>query len=304
MKLISIFCLPSELSQLERVLNILKSGLNHIDPLEFGIYITTTTSSYVVDWDNSNLLSIDVEDRFNQIEQDLNWPSFSKFQIRDDILGCVTNRRLAYEENPDATHHIWLDPDIIFDDSLLFYIDNSIKTIESFGDSNYIISPELVRLWDTTWDCLVCDKFLNKPLNYYKTHNPVENATVHGEVVLQTVVPNQRPMFKFGGGFATCIDSRVFKTIPIPDSFSHYGLEDTYIMFAADKLYPNFKVLQYKMKNLVVCEDYNLPNDYINSNIKLIDRRNQFKEQSYKAFQLELQKLNNVHCKLKLAKFN
>ena len=46
---------------------------------------------------------------------------------------------------------------------------------------------------------------------------------------------------------------KLLDRITIPDSLGHYGLEDTFIMWGSEKL----KIgQQFKIKNLVVCENY------------------------------------------------
>ena len=34
---------------------------------------------------------------------------------------------------------------------------------------NSIITPEIVKIWDDTWDCIVNENFIDKKVNYQKT---------------------------------------------------------------------------------------------------------------------------------------
>ena len=51
------------------------------------------------------------------------------------------------------------------------FIENILPLVSQ--QTNYsIVTPEIVKLWDTTWDCLVNSNYLDKPLDYCKTNNP------------------------------------------------------------------------------------------------------------------------------------
>jgi len=81
--------------------------------------------------------------------------------------------------------------------------------------------------------------------------------------------------------------------VGIPESFGHYGYEDTFIMIACEKLVREGEdIQQFKIKNLVVCENYKYRNNshYIN-NISVYDRREEFKKIGFNAFNDEIKKI-------------
>ena len=88
------------------------------------------TSDYLVNWEQSKISKEFFIEKFNSLKQLTNWTTDSVFQIREDILGCVSSRRMAHIENQEATHFIWLDTDVVFDEQILFYIENAITGIE------------------------------------------------------------------------------------------------------------------------------------------------------------------------------
>jgi hypothetical protein len=101
-----------------------------------------------------------------------------------------------------------------------------------------------------------------------------------------------QPTSKFAGGWFTCISKKLLDIINIPESFGHYGVEDTFIMWAIDKLNKNGKnIYQFKLNNFIVCEDYIYRNrDYYLNNIKLINRKDEFRKIAESNFNNELNK--------------
>ena len=161
---------------------------------------------------------------------------------------------------------------------------------------NSIITPEIVRVWDDTWDCIVNEEFLDKPLNYQKENDPYKDSGIKGDVTVVPVLNSQSPQsrFKFAGGWFTCISVKLLNKIGVPKSFGHYGYEDTFLMVASEKLIreKNENINQFKIKNLVVCENYKYRghSHYLNS-ISAYDRREEFRKIAYDNWQTEIKKI-------------
>lgn len=294
---ITTFIMPNEIDDLERVLGDLNRASKFVDGRNYELYLALTIDEYMVDWENSKLDKQYFIDRFNKLKPLTEWANKAEFHIREDIMGCTSLRRIAHNECKDATHFIWLDTDICFDDRILFYIENSIDVIEQENiTKKYVISPECVKIWDTTWDCLVNEKFLNEEVGYCKINNPYKDAGEHGDVSLETLfnnVPGQ-PKMKFGGGWFNCFSKPLLDRAPLPESMGHYGPDDTFIMWAAEKLNQSGEQMyQFKLKNYVVCENYIYRDrTHYDTLIKRIDRKEEFRNQSNKAFSIELNNLN------------
>ena len=128
-------------------------------------------------------------------------------------------------------------------------------------------------------------------MDYQKTNDPFVDCGIKGDIGIETInntIPNQ-PRMKFAGGWFTCISKKLLDRITVPDSLGHYGLEDTFIMWGSDKLKLG---QQFKIKNLVVCENYKYrDNKYLTNFIAGIDRREEFKEIAHKNFQKEYDSL-------------
>lgn len=292
---ISIFCLPYEIDELENTLNQLRKSSYYLDnKIEWTLDVTMCISNDMVNWNKSSLSKSYFIDKLLKLSSHTDW-CLKTFQASETIKGCVSQRRHCLKTYEDADYFIWLDTDIIFEERTLSYIESTIKTVSDQYQYS-IITPEIVKIWDNTWDCLVNEQFLDKPIGYQKTNDPYKDSGIKGEISIQTIqntIPNQ-PRFKFAGGWFTCISGNLLRRIGIPQSFGHYGYEDTFVMWASEKITQTTsdEIYQFKIQNLVVCENYKYRNNshYIN-NLSVYDRREEFKKIAESNFNLELEQI-------------
>ena len=289
---ISIFCLPYEIDDLENTLTQLKKASYYIDKkIDWCLDVTMCLADDMVNWNKSSLPKKFFEDKLLKLLSITDWCT-KNIQTSTEIKGCVSQRRYSLEKHREADYFIWLDTDIIFDERTLFYIEQSIKgTNKDYLQT--IITPEIVRVWDNTWDCIVNEQFLDKPLDYQKTNDPYKDSGIKGDISIVPVNNSNSPQsrFKFAAGWFTCISGKLLNRIGLPDSFAHYGYEDTFLMVGSEKLVreQNEEIHQFKIKNLVVCENYKYRGHYhyLNS-LSVYDRREEFKKISHDNFLPEL----------------
>ena len=292
---ISIFCLPYEIDDLENTLIQLKKASYYIDKkIDWCLDVTMCLADDMVDWNHSSIPKKFFEDKLLKLLSTTDWCT-KNIQTSTEIKGCVSQRRYSLEKHREADYFIWLDCDIIFDERTLFYMEQGMKgTNKDFLNS--IITPEIVRVWDNTWDCIVNEEFLDKPLDYQKTNDPYKDSGIKGDISVVPVNNSNSPQsrFKFAGGWFTCISGKLLNRIGVPDSFAHYGYEDTFLMVGSEKLIreQNEEIHQFKIKNLVVCENYKYRGHYhyLNS-LSVYDRREEFKKISHDNFLPELKKV-------------
>jgi hypothetical protein len=292
---ISIFSLPHEIDELERTLQQLKFASRHIsNKIEWVLDVTLGMDESSIDWKKSSIPKQYFIEKFMKFSAHTDW-CMKKFRVSSDILGCVSQRRFTSLEYPNADYHIWLDTDIIFDEKTLSYFETFLPKVSK--ESNYtILTPEIVKIWDITWDCLVNQQFIDKDLNYHKTNDPYKDCGLKGKPELESVLSTieGQPRFKFAGGWFTCLSGDLVRRIGVPESFGHYGYEDTFIMWCAEKLVrvSNVDIKQFKIKNLVVCENYKYrSNSHYVNNISIYDKREVYKKIAESNFNQEFNKL-------------
>jgi hypothetical protein len=247
---IQIFPMINEIDYLERTLLLLKQASIYVNKEKFYIILDVTlpTSHYLTDWDNSILKQDYFINKFKNLEKYANWCDEYYFNIDNKVKGCVDcciNNIYKYLEVDDM---IWLDIDIIFNPFTLNLILESSLEIKS-KQSNYIITPEYVKLWDNSWDVLVNDSFFNKFYGYEKTNDPIIDTIITNENI------NLEPLttYKWGGAWFTLYSKKLLDYIQFPKDIEGYSPIDTFIMECC-KYIPN--TTQYKIKNLIVAEDY------------------------------------------------
>ena len=292
---ISIFCLPYEIDELENTLNQLKKASYYLSGKhEYVLDVTLSLSEQLVNWKKSSLPKSYFEDKFLKLSSQVDWCS-KYFETSDTVMGCVSQRRKTLLDHEDADFYIWLDTDIIFDERTLLYMENAMQSVQKFTPYTFI-TPEIVKIWDDSWDCLVNSEFLDKPAGYQQTNDPYKDSGVKGNITIEGV-KNEfqgQPRFKFAGGWFTCISAPLLKKISVPESFGHYGYEDTFLMWASEKLVQltDIDIKQFKIKNLVVCENYKYRSNYhYVNNLSVYDRREASKQIAHSNFQSELDKI-------------
>jgi hypothetical protein len=292
---ISIFCLPYEIDELENTLNQLKKASYYIDnKVEYVLDVTMTVSDRMVNWDKSSLPKKYFIDKFTKLETQSDWCQ-NEFKTSDILLGCVSQRRESLNNHKDADYFIWLDCDIIFDERTLSYM-QMVMSSTSKEHEHSIITPELVRIWDNSWDILVNEQFIDKSFEYNQTNDPYKDSGIKGDISIETVLNANSPQsrFKFAGGWFTCISGALLRRIGIPEEFGHYGYEDTFVMVGSEKLMrtTDIQITQFKIKNLVVCENYKYRdnNHYLNG-LSAYNRREEFTKKAHDGWSSALNKI-------------
>jgi len=294
---ITTFLLPQELDAYERILFSFLNASQYVDGNNYELLTVVNLSDYFIDWENSPVTKEYFVQRFEFLRQLTDWTPNVKFEIHDDICGATDLKRKSLEMCPDATHFLWLDSDIAFDNMSLHILENSIKTLQTKNITNYVLTPEIVKMWDSSWDCIVNEGYMNDPFHYIGIYNAFKECGIKGEISLEII-----DTFKFAAGWFTCISRPLLELIPLPKSLGPYYMDDTYIMEAAkiyNSAYPN-TLCQIKIKNFVVCPDhryYRRPYYELLAHKK--DRRDSSKEIAERNFFTELNRFYERIYKIK-----
>lgn len=285
-----------DIDQLEKILLLLRQNSLYIDRSKFHIILDVTypLSDYFVDWENSILKKDYFLNRFEILKKYGDWCDESYFHIDEDVKGCVDMCiNNIYKHNVDDI--IMLDSDIVFNPYTLNIILEASLNAKT-QTPNYIITPEYVKMWDGSWDIITNDHFKSKPNDpfYVLVNDPIDDSfPTYGNIEVEPLVYNNQRVFKFGGGWFTLFSKHLLDSIEFPRDIKGYGAIDTFIM-----TYCNYvqDAIQYKVKNLIICEDRKyLGKTAYSSYIKNIDRRHEHKESSWNQLINHLQnKLNNV----------
>lgn len=284
---ITIFALPQEMEDLGLTLERVKRNAVHLDKsIHYRIEVTMCLSDQLTDWSSTKLPKDYIRERTTELFNQLaSWSASRelRFEEGDYILGCVSQRRHSLEKNPDADFFIWLDCDMFFSDTTLHYLTEGYRM---HTDEMSIVTPQFVRQWDTTWDVIMNDKYKGSPINYHL------DADIYNEVLtpIADLEIDRINDFKFAGGWCTLIAGKLLRTIGIPKSFGHYGLEDTFVMICCHAMIQlgAGQPAQYIIKNMIAGETHkHRTNKTVKRWIHSIDRKGQYRNIAESNFKKE-----------------
>jgi len=283
---IVLHCLPTELDQVMWIIDQLKRSSRFIDPKNFILDFNLNVSNEDIDWDKSKLSKKYCIEKFNLLFEKS--PFVNENKISYEQTGCNTVRRNAIRSNDDTTHIIYLDTDLIFPETILYYIKQAISEIKS---EYYIITPQLFQLWDSSWDVISHPNYRNiSRENKQWLKNPYQ-VFEHEPTDIKLL---KSPYIKFGGGWFNVFSKNLLKLIDIPDSLGHYGLDDTFISEASNILREkNYNIQQYILNDIIVKEDrvyrtYSMDDFFIRKN-----NQNNMRDNSSINYNIELQNFKN-----------
>lgn len=230
---------PWEIDDFERQMDQLIKSSYFIND-DVNIIIDVSMNTNIIDWPQSKISLELFEKKFNYINTKLSYYYTTEFFINDSI-GVTDKRRQCILKQSDYT--IWLDSDIFFSIYTLPYLINSVSIIT---ENDFILSPQLIKYWDSSWDCLVNEQYIDMPYN----HRDFFDVYSLDSTFKESVSLNINNTIKFGGGWFNMFTTTILRKIGIPDEIGAYGPDDTYISECAKML----NIPQYILQNIVVTE--------------------------------------------------
>ena len=222
--------MPTEIEDYSDILSILKQGSKYLEKHDWiSIQATLNLSPSLINWETSTVDKQVFKDNFNALKEKCKWANEIVFNIIEDnsILGTTSQKREIIKGNYDQ--FILLDGDMVFHPTTLKYmLDTSYQV-----DGKYFITPQIVRLWDSSWDILVHKDYQHIPCKkngYYRKHKP--ELTLNQTI--EDVTVSLSPYFKFGCGWFVLYSKEIMDLVGIPKFLGHYGPEDTFLMAASE----------------------------------------------------------------------
>jgi hypothetical protein len=290
---ISIHISPYEIDDYQLFIHQLRRNLNYVNN-DIIFNPCLNLSNYFYDWENSILKSDFFIYKFNELNKIVQNKVILDPVINFDnnILGALSYKRFfleKYKNQVDA--FIWFDSDMVFSDDTLFMLINSFEQI---NHKNCIITPQIPRLWDDTWDIIVNENYMNT-LPSYENYLNFDGYSLYSQSEEKQLIEN---IFntKFAAGWCTLLSSNLFKEyIKFSEDLGHYGIDDTFIMYAVDKYKQRgYNIKQFIIKNLIISENNKFK---ISSYVNLINRnkniksKEDFRNESEQGMILELNKI-------------
>lgn len=250
---------PWEIDDLERQINKI-IGSSYLIESSHEVIWDVSMNIDMVDWQNSNIKKEFFLDKFNYLKYLTSIYFKQEFSVDADIKGAADKKRSCADKKQD--YSIWLDSDLFFPETALAYI---IKSTENLYPSEYfIITPEIIKYWDNSWDCITHEKFLSQSFNHRDFFDLYSLDSILSENSL-SVSQLPQGLLKFGSGWLTTLSDGLVKATRIPEELGSYGADDTYVMLCGNKL----GAKQLVIRGLVVSEIGN----------KYLENKNYYKPQ-------------------------
>tara|TARA_R110001583_G_scaffold33731_5_gene113814 strand:+ start:1439 stop:2326 length:888 start_codon:yes stop_codon:yes gene_type:complete len=283
--------MPPELEDYGDMLNQLSKSSNYLDDEDWvSIKVALNLSPTLINWNESKYKKDFFINYFNKLKNLTTWANEIIFDIVEDnsILGAADLKREAIKGKYDQ--FIFLDGDMIFHPMTLKCMLDISKQVDGY----YFITPQIVRLWDTSWDILVHKDFKHiecKKNGYYREHHPNITLSQTPEDIEVTI----SPYFKFGCGWFTLCSKEILDLVGIPESFRGYGPDDTFLMYGSQiAKEAGYNINQYILEGIYVSENKIYRKDNFTDKIIYNDLKNDFREEIWKNMGPELDKIKKL----------
>ncbi len=229
----------------------LKKSLYYIpEDIEIIVETDLNLSSHVVDWDNSKLPKDFFIEKYNSISTLLKgYKHNKKIYEGNKFYGHLDTQKAAVETEID--YYITLYPDVLFDEKLIAYYCEAIKSIPN---KYFIITAQTTKMWDSSWDIITNSLYHSIPYNDWQQKDCFD--IIHDQTNSdQEIKLTPLPISKFAGWIDLVNKDTYEKLIPVWEEWEGYGGWDYYGMLVTD----NFKRLggdfqQYLLEGQTIVE--------------------------------------------------
>jgi len=246
---IGIHLMPWELDHALLTIDKLKKSIYYVNP-DDTIYIDTALnlSAGIIDWEKSLI----PKEYFIKKYEVLN--SFIKEKFihtpfiyeGTEVYGHLNLQKTMV--SPEIDYYVAICPDVDFHEHALYYLIEYAKTIKN---EYFVLTTQISKCWDSSWDILVNEKFMNIPYENYidiDIHEIRHKSNELNEFAIKKI--NQ---FKYAGWFDLYNKKFYENLAPVLNEWNGYGPWDLYSMYVSNvaKQY-NVDVQQYILENQVV----------------------------------------------------
>jgi hypothetical protein len=208
----------------------LKKSKYHI-PSDVNIVIETelNLSSYIIDWDNSKLPKEFFIEKYDHISLLLNdYKHTKKIYDENKLYGCLDSVRNNIDTQTD--YYLSICPDMYFSEYTIPYLIESARQIHN---KYFVITPEISKLWDWTWDEITNPQYLDISYNDWDKADIFDirynNKFSNKEISLRATQRNK------WAGWCDLYNKAFYEELcPMHDDWAGYGPWDWYSMMITE----------------------------------------------------------------------
>jgi hypothetical protein len=196
--------------------------------VEVTINVTLNLSDYFINWELSKLPKEFFINKFEHIKPLLIDYKLESKIIHTGVYGHLNAQRDAIDN--ETEYYILSTPDIIFDEKLLAYYCEAIKSIPN---EYFLITPQISKMWDSSWDILVDPLYYNVPYEHYIEQDNFD--IIHNQNnSTQEIKLKPLPSSKYAAWFDICNKKFYEELAPVWNEWEGYGGWDYYSMLVSD----------------------------------------------------------------------
>ena len=166
--------------------------------VELTIDLTLNVSDYFINWEESKFPKDFFIKKFNNI-----LPLLKDYKVHSKIIETGIYGHLNSQKDIvdiETEYYILSTPDIIFDEKLLAYYCEAIKSVKN---KYFLITPQISKMWDSSWDILVNPSYQDTPYEHYIEQDNFD--IIHNQInSTQEVELTSLPTSKFAAWFDIC----------------------------------------------------------------------------------------------------
>jgi hypothetical protein len=187
-------------------------------------------SSYLINWKKSKLPKEYFIEKYNQISNLLiDYNHNSKIYNENELYGHLDLQRECI--SPEIDYYISICPDMYFNEHLLAYM---IEGAKSINNQYFVITPQISKLWDNSWDILVNPLYQN--MSYENWYEKDIFDIIYDDVNLeQNIKLTPINKSKYAGWFDLYNKNFYEKLVPVWDDWKGYGSWDWYTLLVTEK---------------------------------------------------------------------
>lgn len=174
-------------------------------------------SDYLIDWDNTVLPKKFFIQKFEELGVLLkDYKVNQKVYEGNECYGILDLQRESY---CGADYYINITPDMYFSEHLLILFIESTKIIQN---KYYVVTPEIHKMWDKTWDEIVNKRYMDVP---YANSHDVDLFQIRFDMKKDGVKPQLEPTKRSKWAWWLDLYNREFyeEFAPVQDDWYGYG---------------------------------------------------------------------------------
>lgn len=187
--------------------------------------VTLNLSNYLIDWEKSLLPKSFFKEKFEQLQNLLDGYTCRFFIYEgDDLYGGLNSQKVSIEDHID--HYMVMNPDMYFDEKSIYYLIESSKAVTN---KYVVITQEIPKLWDSSWDEISNKHFVNTPYSEWDKLTLHECTYILNQQEEEATLASTSA-FKWAGWMDLYNKSMWEEIWEYHDDWNGYGACDNYTM--------------------------------------------------------------------------